>query len=35
VLDEPVRHTAGDTPNRLQRRAFTRIERVIESVLQR
>jgi hypothetical protein len=35
VLDEPVRHTAGDTPNRLQRRAFTRVERVLESVLSR
>jgi aminopeptidase YwaD len=35
VLDEPVRHTAGDTPDRLQRRAFTRVERVLESALRR
>jgi aminopeptidase YwaD len=35
VLDEPVRHTAADTPDRLQRRAFTRVERVLEAVLRR
>jgi hypothetical protein len=35
VLDEPVRHTAADTPDRLQRRAFARVERVLEAVLRR
>ena len=35
VLDEPVRHTAGDTPDRLQRRAFARVQRVLEAVLAR
>ncbi len=35
VLDEPVRHTAGDTVDRLQRRAFARVQRVLESVLRR
>ena len=35
VLDEPVRHTAADTPDRLQRRAFARVQRVLEAVLAR
>ena len=35
VLEEPVRHTAGDTPDRLQRRAFARVQRVLEAVLAR
>jgi Zn-dependent M28 family amino/carboxypeptidase len=35
VLHEPVRHTAGDTVDRLQRRAFARVQRVLESVLRR
>jgi hypothetical protein len=35
VLDEPVRHTAADTPDRLQRRAFARVQRVLEAVLRR
>jgi Zn-dependent M28 family amino/carboxypeptidase len=29
VPDEPVRHTAGDTPDRLQRAAFGRVLRVV------
>jgi Peptidase family M28 len=35
VLDNPYRHTAADTPARLQRRAFARAQRVVESVLAR
>jgi Zn-dependent M28 family amino/carboxypeptidase len=35
VLDEPVRHTAGDTVDRLQRRAFARVQRVLETVVRR
>jgi aminopeptidase YwaD len=35
VLDEPVRHTAADTPDRLGRRAFARAQRVLEAVLRR
>jgi hypothetical protein len=35
VLDEPVRHTAADTPDRLERRAFKCGERVLEAVLRR
>ena len=35
VLDEPVRHTAGDTVGRLQRGAFVRVERLLETVLRR
>jgi hypothetical protein len=35
VLDEPVRHTAGDTPDRLRRGAFARVQRVLEAVLAR
>lgn len=31
----PLRHTAGDTVDRLQRRAFARVQRVLESVLRR
>lgn len=33
VPDEPVRHTAADTPDRLQRGAFRRVLRVVEGVL--
>jgi aminopeptidase YwaD len=33
VVDEPVRHTAADTPDRLQRRAFARVQRVLETAL--
>jgi hypothetical protein len=33
VPDEPVRHTAADTPDRLQRGAFRRVLRVVEAVL--
>jgi hypothetical protein len=35
VPDEPVRHTAGDTPDRLERGAFRRVLRVLEAVLAR
>ena len=35
VLDEPVRHTAGDTVDRLSRGAFVRVERLLETVLRR
>jgi Zn-dependent M28 family amino/carboxypeptidase len=35
VPDEPVRHTAADTPDRLQRAAFRRVLRVLEAVLAR
>jgi hypothetical protein len=35
VLDEPVRHTAADTPDRLERRAFVRVQRVLEAVVRR
>jgi hypothetical protein len=35
VPDEPVRHTAADTPDRLQRGAFRRVLRVLEAVLAR
>jgi hypothetical protein len=35
VLDEPVRHTAADRPDRLERRSFTRVQRVLEAVLAR
>jgi hypothetical protein len=35
VLDEPVRHTAGDTVGRLHRHAFTRVERLLETALRR
>ena len=33
VLDNPCRHSACDTSGRLQRRAFTRVQRVVEAVL--
>jgi hypothetical protein len=33
--DGPVRHTAADTPNRLERGAFRRVLRVVEDVLSR
>jgi Zn-dependent M28 family amino/carboxypeptidase len=29
VVDEPCRHTACDTPDRLQRKAFTRVLRIV------
>ena len=35
VLDNPCRHSACDTSSRLQRRAFTRVQRVVENVLAR
>ena len=35
VLDNPCRHMACDTPGRLQRAAFARVQRVVEDVLQR
>jgi hypothetical protein len=35
VLDERVRHTAGDTADRLERRSFARVQRVLEAVLAR
>jgi hypothetical protein len=33
VLDNPCRHEACDTPDRLQRAAFRRVQRVVEAVL--
>jgi aminopeptidase YwaD len=33
VLDNPCRHTACDTPDRLERGAFDRVQRVVEAVL--
>jgi hypothetical protein len=33
VPDEPVRHTAADTPERLERGAFRRVLRVVEETL--
>jgi hypothetical protein len=35
VLDNPCRHTACDTPDRLQRAAFARVQRVVEEVVSR
>ena len=35
VLDNACRHTACDTPSRLQRAAFARVQRVVEDVLGR
>jgi hypothetical protein len=35
VLDEPVRHTAGDTPDRLQRRSFAIVLRAVARALRR
>ena len=32
-LDNPCRHTACDTPDRLERAAFARVQRVVEAVL--
>ena len=33
VVDEPCRHTACDTPDRLQRRAFTRVLKIVWPLL--
>jgi aminopeptidase YwaD len=33
VVDEPCRHTACDTPDRLQRKAFTRVLQIVWPVL--
>jgi hypothetical protein len=33
VLDNPCRHTPCDTPDRLQRFAFRRVQRVVEAVI--
>jgi hypothetical protein len=33
VLGNPCRHEACDTPDRLQRAAFRRVQRVVEAVL--
>lgn len=35
VLDNPCRHAACDTPGRLQRRAFRRVQRVVEAAIMR
>jgi aminopeptidase YwaD len=35
VLDNPCRHVACDTPDRLERGAFDRAQRVVEAVLRR
>ena len=35
VLDNACRHTACDTPDKLQPRSFRKVQRVIEAVLQR
>jgi aminopeptidase YwaD len=35
VLDNPCRHEACDTPDRLRRRAFARVQRVVEAVIAR
>jgi hypothetical protein len=34
-LENPCRHQACDKPNRLQRRAFARVQRVVEAALRR
>jgi hypothetical protein len=34
VLDNACRHTACDTPDKLQPRSFRKVQRVIEDVLQ-
>jgi aminopeptidase YwaD len=34
-IDNPCRHTACDTPDRLQPRAFARVQRVVEAVVRR
>jgi Peptidase family M28 len=33
VLDNPCRHSACDTPDRLQRAAFRRVQRLVEAVI--
>jgi hypothetical protein len=33
VLDNACRHTACDTPDKLQPRSFRKVQRVIEAVL--
>ena len=33
VVDEPCRHTACDTPDRLERGAFTRVLRIVWPLL--
>jgi hypothetical protein len=33
VPDEPVRHTAADTPDRLQPRAFVKVRAIVERLL--
>jgi len=33
VIDEPCRHTACDTPDRLERRAFTRVLEIVWPLL--
>jgi hypothetical protein len=33
VLDNPCRHEACDTPDRLQRAAFRRVQRVVEAAI--
>jgi hypothetical protein len=33
VVDEPCRHTACDTPDRLQRSSFTRVLRIVWPLL--
>ncbi len=35
VLDNPCRHEACDTPDRLQRGAFRRVQRVVEAAISR
>jgi putative aminopeptidase FrvX len=35
VLDNPCRHSACDTPDRLQRAAFRRVQRVVEAAIMR
>ena len=34
-LDNPCRHIACDTPDRLQRDSFEQVQRVVEAVLRR
>jgi hypothetical protein len=35
VIDNACRHTACDTPDKLQRSSFRRVQRVVEAVLRR
>ena len=35
ALDNPCRHKACDTHDRLRRRAFTRVQRVVEAAILR